>query len=236
MSFIVIEGLDGAGKSTQIKLLQDYLETKKIRFKYLHFPRTDAPYYGDLIARFLRGEFGDISSVDPYLVALIYGGDRTDASETINSWVEKGYLVIVDRYVDSNIAFQCAKLDRQEDQEQLRNWILSFEYDYNKIPRPDLVLFLDVPFHFTREKLSRTRIGLDRDYLNGKQDIHEENLHFQEKVRKVYLSEANLNPGFHVIDCSDSESSILTPGKIFSKILALLQKKKIVWSSRRAKI
>lgn len=228
MSFIVIEGLDGAGKSTQIKLLQDYLETKKIRFKFLHFPRTDAPYYGELIARFLRGEFGVIGSVDPYLVALIYSGDRTDASGTINSWIQKGYLVIADRYVDSNIAFQCAKLDKEEDKEQLRNWILSFEYEYNKIPKPDLVLFLDVPFHFTREKLASTRIGVDRDYLNGKQDIHEENLHFQEKVRKVYLSEANWSPGFHVIDCSDNASSILSQDKIFRKILALLQQKKIV--------
>jgi len=228
MSFIVIEGLDGAGKSTQIKLLQDYLETMKIGFKYLHFPRTDAPYYGGLIARFLRGEFGDIHSVHPYLVALIYGGDRTDASATITSWIEEDYLVIVDRYVDSNIAFQCAKLHQAEGKEELRNWILSFEYEYNRIPKPDLVLFLDVPSQFTREKLTRIRTGGDRDYLNGRPDIHEENLQFQEKVREVYLSEANRNPRFHVVDCCGNGSTILPPEEIFHKILALLQQKNIV--------
>jgi dTMP kinase len=228
MSFIVIEGLDGAGKSTQIKLLQDYLGTRNIGFKYLHFPRTDTPYFGDLIARFLRGELGDIKSVNPYLVALIYSGDRTDASVTITSWLEEDYLVIVDRYVDSNIAFQCAKLDQAEGKEALRNWILSFEYEYNRIPRPDLVLFLDVPSQFTREKLTRIRTGGDRDYLNGRQDIHEEDLQFQEKVREVYLSEASRNPRFHVIDCRGKGLSILPPDEIFHKILALLKQKKIV--------
>ncbi len=228
MSFIVIEGLDGAGKSTQIKLLQNYLKTRDIGYRYLHFPRTDSPYYGDLIARFLRGELGDIHSVNPYLVALIYGGDRIDASGTISSWIEENYLVIVDRYVDSNIAFQCAKLDQPESKEELRNWILSFEYEYNKIPKPDLVLFLDVPSQFTREKLTRTRTGGDRDYLNGVKDIHEEDLQFQEKVREVYLAEANRNPRFYVVNCCGKESSILPPEEIFDKMVALLQKEKIV--------
>lgn len=228
MSFIVIEGLDGAGKSTQIKLLQNYLETRKIGFRYLHFPRTDSPYYGELIARFLRGEFGDIHSVNPYLVALIYGGDRANASKTIQSWLEEGNLVIVDRYVDSNIAFQCAKLDQEEEKEALRDWILSFEYEYNRIPKPDLVLFLDVPSRFTREKLTGTRTGGDRDYLNGRPDIHEENLQFQEKVREVYLTEGQRNTSFHVVDCSGEGSSILPTEEIFQKILALFQQQNII--------
>lgn len=228
MSFIVIEGLDGAGKTTQINLLQDYLKSHHTSYKYLHFPRTEAPFYGDLIARFLRGEFGDIRSVDPYLVALIYGGDRMDASEMIRSWLERDYLVIADRYVDSNIAFQCAKLDQEQDREQLRQWILSFEYEYNKIPRPDLCLFLDVPFRFTEEKLTKKRTGDDRHYLNGKQDIHERDLPFQEKVRRIYLSEVQRNPDFYAIECSSEESSILPPDEIFEKILRLFRNRHII--------
>ena len=80
MSFVVMEGLDGSGKSTQIHKMLEYFELRKIKHQYLHFPRTSAPVYGELIARFLRGEFGPLNSVHPYLVALLYAGDRMDAA------------------------------------------------------------------------------------------------------------------------------------------------------------
>ncbi|MCK4746178.1 MAG: thymidylate kinase, partial [Bacteroidales bacterium] len=180
--FIVIEGLDGSGKSTQINLLLKYLEDRATPFEYLHFPRTDDGYYGDLVARFLRGDLGPLESVHPYLVALIYAGNRYDSRKLISKWLEDGITVIADRYVVSNIAFQCAKLDTDKQRNELRDWILDFEYSYHAIPRPDLNIFLDVPFQFTTRKLTGERNGDDRDYLNGKADIHEQDLDFQKKV------------------------------------------------------
>ena len=150
MRFLVIEGLDGSGKSTQLKLLREHLEQNAVPYKYLHFPRLEEGVYGELIARFLRGEMGGNDQVDPYLVALLFAGDRADASSRIKKWMDEGNLVIVDRYVYSNIAFQCAKLASLKEQEGLRDWILEFEYGYNKLPRPDLNLYLNVPFEFTR--------------------------------------------------------------------------------------
>ena len=105
MRFLVIEGLDGSGKSTQLKLLRDYLERNAVPYSYLHFPRLEEGVFGELIARFLRGEMGANDQVDPYLVALIFAGDRADASSQIRQWMDEGKLVIVDRYVYSNIAF-----------------------------------------------------------------------------------------------------------------------------------
>ena len=120
MRFAVIEGLDGSGKSTQLKLLKDYLDAQSIPYKFLHFPRLEEGYYGKLIARFLRGEMGPNQQVDPYLVALIFAGDRADAAHIIRGWLEEGYLVIADRYVYSNIAYQCAKLTDPAEIERLK--------------------------------------------------------------------------------------------------------------------
>lgn len=101
--FIVLEGLDGAGKSTQVQLLRRLLADRGVRSEYIHFPRFDAPVYGDLIARFLRGEFGGVDEVNPYLVALLYAGDRAEAASQIRQWLSEGRAVVLDRYVLSLI-------------------------------------------------------------------------------------------------------------------------------------
>ena len=157
MSFIVIEGLDGAGKSTQLNFLADYLNSKGVECESLHFPRTNSPFFGELIARFLRGELGNLEQVDPYLVALLYAGDRKDASELLKQWLSSGKTILLDRYVYSNIAFQCAKLDGLDNQTRLRDWIYNLEFNYFAIPKPNLNIFLDVPFQFTVSKLTKHR-------------------------------------------------------------------------------
>ena len=216
--FLVVEGLDGAGKSTQVNLIRQAFEERGITCEYLHFPRFDAPVYGNLIARFLRGELGSLESVDPYLVALLYAGDRQKASSLIAKWLADDKCVIADRYVYSNIAYQCAKTERQEEAEKLRKWILDLEYNHNRIVRPDLTLFLDVPFRFTEKKLAENREGNDRDYLQGKQDIHEASLALQQKVRQIYLAQQSLDDSFFVIPCYDDDTNMLSPNDIFKKI------------------
>jgi len=225
MKLIVIEGIDGSGKSTQIKLLKDYLTQRGYRCEFLHFPQTDAPFFGELISRFLRGEFGTLDKVDPWLVAMLYAGDRKDASNLIRGWLENGNLVLLDRYTYSNIAYQCAKLGKKEDQEALMKWILDLEFDHFAIPRPDLNIFLDVPFSFTEKKLSSSRSGNDRKYLSGSTDIHEESLAFQKKVREMYIRVAETDKGLCIVSCADEKGNILTPEVISEKVIKLIEKK-----------
>ncbi len=221
--FIVLEGLDGAGKSTQIAKLKALFDERGVESEYLHFPRFDAPVYGELIARFLRGDLGGVNEVNPYLVALLYAGDRADCAKSINTWLSDGKVVIVDRYVYSNIGYQCAKLPSGNERNALRDWILHTEYDEFSIPRPDLSLFLDVPFSFTERKLSEQREGDDRSYLNGQQDIHEASLDLQRRVREVYLETASLGSDLKVVDCSAEDGSMASPDQIFERIMTHLQ-------------
>lgn len=216
--FIVLEGLDGAGKSTQIRMLREFFLARGIGSEYLHFPRFDSPVYGDLIARFLRGEFGTADQVDPYLVALLYAGDRNDAAPMIRGWLDAGKVVIADRYVFSNIGYQCAKIADAAARDRLRRWILDLEYGYYGIPRPDVSLFLDVPFAFTERKLTEQREGDDRSYLNGARDIHEASLSLQQAVRSVYMETAAGDPTLQVVDCSNPSGEMESPEGIFHKI------------------
>ena len=220
--FIVLEGLDGAGKSTQIRMLRQLFADRGVESEYVHFPRFDSPVYGQLIARFLRGEFGGVQEVDPYLVALIFAGDRADAAPQIRQWLAEGKAVVLDRYVYSNVGFQCAKLPAGEERDRLADWIVNLEFGHNALPRPDLSLFLDVPFAFTERKLSEVREGDDRDYLQGGQDIPEASLQLQQDVRSVYLASAAKDPSLRVVDCSDASGAMESPEGIFAKIRAEL--------------
>jgi len=216
---IVLEGLDGAGKSTQIKKLREYLNAEKGNHHYIHFPRYDAPVTGELISKFLRGDFGNIEDVHPMLVAHIYADDRYAASYEFKPWLEKNETVLFDRYVYSNIAFQCAKLKDEKASEELKKWIIDMEYGTFSLPKPDLNIFLDVPIDFVDSNLHSSREGdNERDYLHGKQDIHEADITFQKRVRSIYLDLCNSDPSFIRIDCSDKNGKILSPNLIFEKI------------------
>jgi dTMP kinase len=228
MKLIVIEGLDGAGKSTQIAKLKEWFSAEKLQCRYMHFPRTDSPWFGELIARFLRGEYGDLSQVDPYLVAMLYAGDRKDAAPVLEAWLEEKYYVILDRYTYSNIAYQCAKINSAEEAEKLREWIVRLEFEHFGIPRPDINIFLDVPFRFTEEKLKTHRHGNDRTYLLGNSDIHESSLDFQRKVREEYITVAGKDSSLQVISCLGADDKMMAPEEIFSLILGKLKEKNIL--------
>ena len=221
---VVLEGLDGAGKSTQVKKLRTYLESQLGSLEYIHFPRYDAPVYGDLISRFLRGDFGSNETVHPQLVALLFAEDRHGAAPEMKEILNSGGNMLLDRYVYSNIAYQCSKLTDAEEAERLREWIFNTEYINFDLPKPDLNIFLDVPISFVESKLTSNRGGEDRDYLEGGQDIHEADIEFQKRVRAMYQRQCELDPSFIRIDCSDEYGNMLPPNAIFEKIQAVVNK------------
>lgn len=221
---VVLEGLDGAGKSTQVKKLRTYLESLSGSLEYIHFPRYDAPVYGDLISRFLRGDFGSNEQVHPQLVALLFAEDRHGAAPQMKKILADGGNILLDRYVYSNIAYQCAKIKNDDEAEALREWIFNTEYGDFQLPVPDLNIFLDVPISFVESKLKSQRNGQDRDYLEGGQDIHEADIEFQKRVRSIYQKQCEIDPKFIRVDCSDEYGEMLPPNEIFAKIKAVVDK------------
>jgi dTMP kinase len=219
---VVLEGLDGAGKSTQVKKLRTYLESLFGSLEYIHFPRYDAPVYGDLISRFLRGDFGSNDAVHPQLVALLFAEDRHGAAPDMKAILNSGGHILLDRYVYSNIAYQCAKIAKPDQAEDLREWIFNTEYGNFDLPRPDLNIFLDVPIGFVESKLKSQRGGADRDYLEGGQDIHEADIEFQKRVRAIYQRQCEIDKKFIRIDCSDENGQMLPPDAIFEKVKAVV--------------
>lgn len=216
---ITIEGLDGSGKSTQIDLLLNYLSKKNIKHQYIHYPMLNQGRYGQIIAEYLRGEFGAIDQVHPKLVALLFAEDRKEHNHQILKWLDEGYLVVMDRYVNSNIAFQCAKTKSVTDKNALKTWILDFEFNYNQLPKPEKSVFLNVPFHYVEQSLKNQRTGDDRNYLNGKTDIHEADIDFQKRVYEEYLTMIDEQLQFIALDCMSNDGKWLEKEKIHQQLL-----------------
>lgn len=222
---VVIEGLDGAGKSTQIDLLQKHFKTFNIETKFIHFPMLDQGVYGALISEFLRGEFGTLEEVHPKLVALLFANDRNEHKETLKQWLEEGYMILTDRYVNSNIAFQCAKLRNPKEKELLKKWILDYEYSKNELPVPAVSFFLDVHMDEIGKTLSGVRSGTERNYLKGKEDIHEQSFDLQKSVYAEYHQMLKEQNNFIKIEGHASNGDRLQPEVISKEIIKTIEAK-----------
>ena len=170
---IVIEGTDGSGKSTQFRLMAERLEKENHPFRRLVFPRYSEESSA-LIRMYLGGAFGSKpGDVNAYAASAFYAVDRyASYKQDWGKWYEEGGLILSDRYTTSNAVHQASKVDAAERPEFLR-WLYEFEYDRLALPRPDLVIYLDVPTDCT-EKLLRHR---EAD-TNTKADIHEQDMDY----------------------------------------------------------
>ncbi|MBR6700635.1 MAG: dTMP kinase [Firmicutes bacterium] len=225
--FIVIEGMDGSGKSTQTKKLNEYLNKHGYKVKTFHFPSGEG-FYGNIVNRFLRGDYGRAEDVDPYFAAFVFAGDRKEMSDTVNGWLEEYDIVLMDRYTFSNIAYQCAKIDSVKEQKKLRDWIFTLEFDIFNIPKPDMSIFLGVPMSFVKHQLGRERVGEERDYLNGKADIHEKDMSLQYRVGEQYRIMCSERDEMVMMDCTNDQGHMLNGDRIHKNIIKLLKEKEII--------
>ncbi len=207
---IVIEGIDGSGKTTQVELLKYALASQGVLLQGISFPRYEDNIYGKLIKRYLEGEFGSIREVNPYLMALAYAGDRALAKEQIDKWLKEGKLVIANRYVSASKAHMGANLP-EEKREEFFKWLDELEYKTNKIPKEDLTILLEVD----------PKVG-QRNVLGDGRDIHEESLSHLEEASKIYLELAKRENNWQVINCMTNQQ-MKTPDQIHQEIARILR-------------
>ncbi|MBQ8202654.1 MAG: deoxynucleoside kinase [Clostridia bacterium] len=193
---IVIEGLDGCGKSTQLELLPKALKEKGIECKSVSFPQYESDSSA-LVKMYLAGKFGDKpSDVNAYAASVFYTVDRyASYKENWGEFYEKGGTVVSGRYTTSNAIHQTSKLPREQ-WEDFLNWLYDFEYNKIGIPKPDKVIFLDMPVEVSQKLLSNRYEG-DED----KKDIHESDIEYLNNCRLAAKFTADYS-GWTTIPCA----------------------------------
>ncbi len=198
MSFLVaLEGIDGSGKGTHAKRLHDRLCAAGRSIKLFSFPRYSETVFAKSIADFLNGRFGELDSVNPFLASLLYAGDRFESRQVLLDALTENDVVLCDRYVPSNIAHQGAKLPIGQRNEFIA-WIQRVEYEIYQLPRPNLVLLLDLPASEAQKLITRKQ---SRDYTHKRADLQEADRDYLEKVRALYLSFAEAGPDWQIVKC-----------------------------------
>ena len=216
---IVIEGTDSSGKETQTKRLFEKLEEKGLKVKKISFPNYDSPAC-EPVKMYLAGAFGeDAMKVNPYPVSTMYAIDRYASFKT--DW-EKFYnedgIIVTDRYVTSNMVHQASKIRDLDEKKQYLNWLEDLEYEKMGIPRPDLVIFLNMLTEMAVRLMAERKNKITGE---EKKDIHERD--------KEYLKESHANAckianiyNWKEIKCNDGER-IKTIKEIGEEVFSLVE-------------
>ncbi|RLE43893.1 dTMP kinase [Candidatus Woesearchaeota archaeon] len=207
---VVFEGIDGSGKKRHVELLKENLEQSGFRVATFSFPRYEH-FYGQLIGKYLRGEFGD---PDPVLISVLFAIDRLHAKNELLDALKENDFVLVDRYVPSNQAHQGARSDDWK-------WFVEFveekEYVVNRMPQPDLVIYLDVPVDVARERILKKG---KRSYIEEKMDKHEKDAVYLARVKEIYDWLAQSRKWTRVVNDDLHRAS----REIFEKVIKLVKR------------
>ena len=216
---IVIEGIDGSGKSTQFELLCEKLSEQSREFRCLSFPRYDEPS-SMLIRMYLNGDFGENpDDVNAYAASSFFAADRY--ASFVQDWGEyykSGGLILTDRYTTSNALHQGAKMEYGQ-RRQFFKWLYEYEYELIALPKPDMVFYMNIDVSTAAERMSERRA---KD--GSLADIHEQDLSYLESCAQSGLQAAS-QFGWYVVDCIN-EDGVRSSGdiheEVFKRLLCLI--------------
>ena len=197
---IVLEGIDGSGKATQSALLEQKLKAEGKEVMHISFPDYDSDSSA-LVKMYLAGQFGkDPGDVNPYAASLFYAVDRFASYRTKwKDFYEKGGIVIADRYTTSNMVHQMTKYEEEKERKDFLTWLEKTEYEELELPRPDLVILLDIPLSISENLVK------ERAKQGGTMDIHEQHLDYLKKCHDAYQELVTMY-GWQKIACAKDGS------------------------------
>ncbi|MFA5163511.1 MAG: hypothetical protein WC441_03205 [Patescibacteria group bacterium] len=207
--FIVIDGTDGSGKTTQLNLLATKLKDEGYGVAIADFPQYNTKSAG-MVEEYLSGKYGGAGEVDPYQASIFYAVDRYDASFKIKEWLKEGKIVLANRYVSSNLGHQGGKFDNPLERKIFFNWLYDLEYRLFSVPKPDLSLILHVEADIAQQLAAKRQ---REDWTGKTKDIHENDLNHLKRAEQVYLEIARTFPDFKLIKCTN-QGKILPPEEI----------------------
>ncbi|MBE6889711.1 MAG: thymidylate kinase [Ruminococcaceae bacterium] len=212
---IVLEGMDGCGKSTQLQLIVDALKEKGLPARLVSFPNYDSDS-GRIIKSYLNGDIPCDGTVGAYAASSFYAADRYISFNT--EWkdaYERGDVIFCGRYTTSNAIYQMTKLESGE-RDSFLAWLWDHEYKKLGLPKPDKVFFLDMPLDVS-QKLLTMRYNGDET----KKDVHERDLEFLKRCRENALYTAK-RCGWELIECSENGEP-LSIDVIHQRILSITE-------------
>jgi len=213
--FIALAGIDGSGKATQAALLKDWLRAEGKAAEVIEFPRYGQGLFADMVAAYLRGEYGPAENIDPRLASLMYAGDRWQAKPILEQWLANGVVVVSNRYVCANQAHQGGKIRDRALRQAFYDWVRDLEYGVFGLPQPDLTILLHVPCELATSLVAAKEA---RAYLGGRgRDVHEADLVHQQNAAEAYLELAAREPNWVRVDCA-AAGTLLPPATIAEQI------------------
>lgn len=216
---IVIDGTDGSGKRTQSEILLKNLRKHKIKAELLDIPVYES-FTGEMVARYLRNDFGRI---DPYLAAMLFAVNRFQAKEKILNWLKQDKIVVLDRYVTANQIHQSANLSPKE-RKKFKEWVSKLEYEVFAMPKPDLVLFMNMPVEIAISRILQ-KSPKDRKYAFGaKKDLLESDLVHQQQALKEVIALAKKTKSSAIIETTEGDR-LLTKEEIADRIWEIVKKR-----------
>jgi dTMP kinase len=221
--FIVFDGNDGSGKATQARLLADYFSEAEQPHLKVDFPAYDTNFFGAFIGECLAGQHGDFLHLDPKIASTLYAVDRQESSPVIREALAEGKVVLADRFASSNQIHQGGKIEDDTARVEFLSWLDRMEHQVLGVPRPDAIIYLNVPVEVSLKLLTEKRKAKNQTLGDGVKDTVEEDRQYLERSHATACWLADRESNWHVVNCME-EGELRSPEAIHTDVRLIIEK------------